>query len=84
MPGRTPATPQRYRVINHRLRYPADPAITARLLKGEAIPEADIPWRLAYAGDVVDDIPESSVAALLRQGDIEATDDALTAPAGGD
>ncbi len=59
------------------LRYPTDPAIIERLLKGETIPDAQLGHvRDVKAGHTVDDIPATSVAGLLAKGRIEVVPDA--------
>jgi hypothetical protein len=60
------------------LSYPSDPEIVARLEGGEQIPEDERGNRTVEAGDVVQDIPESSIKWLLKQGLIE--DAAKAAP----
>ena len=70
-------TPAHYRVLNPRIRYPADARVAARLAAGAEIDSTTIVWRIVYAGSVVADIPASAIPVLLAQGDIEPTTDAL-------
>ncbi len=66
---------QRYRAVVG-LSYPTDPDVVARLLAGENLPYKERGTiKEVEAGDIVDDIPESSIAGLLAKGRIEAVDD---------
>lgn len=59
----------KYRVLTG-LTYPP-PAIVKRLLDGETIPMERRQLRRADVGEVVSDIPSTSVDWLLEQGKIE-------------
>lgn len=61
----------RYRILNPEISYPTDASIIARLLAGDDIPIEDRGIVRRTAGEIVDDIPEVSVAGLLADGDIE-------------
>ena len=50
------------------LSYPTDPAIVARLARGDRIPAPDRGLKRAEPGEIVDDIPSVSVPWLLEQG----------------
>lgn len=75
--GLDPAAPcgVRYRVIRP-TGYPTDPAIIRRLLAGEGdrMPLETRGMKEVEPGDVVDDIPNCSVAGLLAKGAIERDD----------
>jgi hypothetical protein len=61
----------RYRALVD-LTYPTDPEIIARLLAGDFIPpEKRGPVRNVTAGEIVDDIPETSIRGLLQKGRVE-------------
>lgn len=51
--------------------YPTDVAILRRLIAGEDMPLRVRGMKMVNAGDIVDDIPEVSVAGLLAAGRIE-------------
>lgn len=61
----------RYRVIVG-LDYPTSAAILRRLMEGENIPFPERKMRRAEPGEIVSDIPASSVPALIEKGYIEA------------
>lgn len=56
------------------LSYPADPKVIARIEKGEIVPWEERGIKRVEEGDVVTDIPASSVPWLLEQGLIEEAD----------
>ncbi len=62
----------KYVVRHSGLTYPADPDIVRRLLAGENIPIPERGLKEVGEGDIVDDIPACSLAALIDKGYVEA------------
>lgn len=60
----------RYRVLVP-ISYPTDPAVLARIRKGERVPMAERGLKRVARGSVVSDIPERSIPWLIEQGCIE-------------
>lgn len=61
----------RYRVLTQLMMYPTDPVIIKRLLGGDQLTSEERGDVTHLRGEVVDDIPECSVASLLAEGSIE-------------
>ena len=57
--------------VRDRILYPADDAQLARLVNGDKVPRAERKMKVARTGDVVDDLPATSVPWLLDRGWIE-------------
>lgn len=62
--------PPQYRVLVP-ISYPTDPAVLARIRKGERVPMAERGLKRVPPGRVVSDIPERSIPWLTQQGCIE-------------
>lgn len=77
--ARQAAAGGRYRVLVG-LNYPTDPDVLRRILAGAHVPDHARQARRAEPGDVVDDIPEVSIAACLASGYIERADGAPLTP----
>lgn len=79
-PAAEPSRAPRYLVNNAHLSWPKDPAVVARLRRGDSVPVEDYgPFVHAYRGEVRDDLVPSSVPGLLAQGSIAPTKAALKA-----
>ena len=58
-----------YLVLTDRLTWPATRAVVARLLAGEAVPQAERGQvREAFQGELVSDLVPESIPSLLEQG----------------
>lgn len=66
----------KYRVLVPGLTYPTDPRIVRRIVAGEDIPLGRRGMCEPHAvGDIVDDVPRSSIPGLLKAGWIASAEE---------